>query len=132
MTIQWILQTLASAMVGCGIGFLLVRIITKIRIFLIRKSSKWIKSRKEIDNFHIKRFYNTFGFYYEDLVKYAPELDEFLSSNLRPELKDKNMFKMFKMHEIYDAIEEVEQIDIIKFKQTIENIKNQKSLENID
>ena len=132
MTIQWILQTVASSLVGCIIGFFLLRIFTKIRVFLIRKSSKFIAAKEQVDKFNIKRFYNTFGFYYKDVIKYAPELDEFIANKLRPELKDNVQFKMSEMIGIYNVINEVEQIDIIKFKQTIENIKNQKTLENID
>lgn len=132
MIAQWILQVLAGTIVGCVIGYFLLRIFTKIRVFLFRKRSNRFKAREEIEKFHIKRFYDTFGFQYEDLIKYAPELDEFLSSKLHSGLKDSFAFKMIKMHEIYDAINTVEQIDIIKFKQTIENIKNQKFLENIE
>ena len=87
---------------------------------------------KELDNRRRERFYSEFGFYYEDLIKYAPELDAFLSGRINQQFKDNVDIKMIKLTTIYDAICTVEQIDIIKFKQTIENIKNQKALENID
>lgn len=132
MITQWILQTLAGLIVGLVIFDYIQRIYTKLRIFLFRKSSKFIAAEKEIENFQVNQFYNTFGFNYEDLIKYAPELDEFLSSKLEPELKDSVRFKRRKMQEFYDSINVVEQVDIIKFKQTIENIKSQKALENID
>ena len=132
MITQWILQVLAGTIVGCVIGFFLIRIYNKIRVFLLRKSSKFIESKEKIEEFHALQFYNTFGFYYEDLIKYAPELDEFITSQVNPYVRDRVAFKMIKMREIYESINAVEQIDIIKFKQTIENIKNQKTLENID
>ena len=132
MIIQWILQILAVAIVGCVIGYFLIRIFTKLRVFLIRKSSKFIESKEKIEEIHDLQFYNTFGFYYEDLIKYAPELDEFITSQVNPHVRDRVVFKMIKMREIYESINAVEQIDIMKFKQTIENIKNQKLLENID
>ena len=127
MIIQWILQILAGTIVGCVIGFFLIRIFTKIRY---KKRSD--KINKKIDICRKERFYIQFGFYYEDLIKYAPELDVFLSSQINPLIKDNINIKMIKFERIYDAICTVEQVDIIKFKQTIENIKNQKLLENID
>lgn len=132
MIIQWILQVLAGTIVGCIIGYFFIRIFTKLRVFLIRKSSKFIESKEKLEEFQVLRFYITFGFYYEDLIKYAPELDEFITSQVNPHVRDRVAFKMIKMREIYESINAVEQIDIMKFKQTIENIKNQKSLENID
>lgn len=132
MIIQWILQILAGTIVGCVIGYFLLRISTKLRIFLFRKSSEFKDSAKRLEEWHIKEFYNTFGFYYEDLIKYTPELDEFIASQLDPNIRDDVMFKICRMLKIQESIETVEQIDIIKFKQTIENIKIQKSLENID
>lgn len=123
---------MAGTIIGCIIGFFLIRIFNKIRVFLIRKSDKFIEAKKQIDDFLVRKFYNTFGFNYEDIIKYAPELDEFISSKLRLQVKDNVNHKMMKMNEIYDAINDIEQIDIIKFKQTLENIKIQKSLENID
>lgn len=132
MIIQWILEVLAGTIVGCIIGYFLLRISTKLRIFLIRKSSKFIESKEKLEEFHVLQFYNMFGFYYEDLIKYAPELDEFITSQVNPHVRDRVAFKMIKMREIYESINAVEQIDIMKFKQTIENIKNQKLLENID
>lgn len=130
MIIQWTLQVLAATIVGGVIGYFLIRIFTKLRVFLFRKRSN--SHKKEIDQFQIEQFYKFFGFYYEDIIKYAPELDKFISSIVDPQLKDKVIFKMIKMREIYDAICTVEQVDIIKFKQTIENIKNQKALEKLE
>ena len=132
MSIQWILQILAVAIVGCVIGYFLLRISTKLQIFLFSKSSKYKDSVKRLEEWHIKEFYNTFGFYYEDLIKYTPELDEFIASQLDPNIRDNVMYKISRMLKIQESIETVEQIDIIKFKQTIENIKSQKALENID
>lgn len=130
MIIQWILQVLAGTIVGCVIGYFLIRIFTKLRVFLFRKSSNI--NNKKSGEFHNTRFYNTFGFYYEDVLKYAPELDVFVSSKIHQQFKDNVSVKMYKVIEIYDAINILEQVDIIKFKQTIENIKNQKALENIN
>lgn len=127
MTIQWILQILAGTIVGCVIGFFLIRIFTK-----IRNKKRCDKINKKIDICRKESFYIQFGFYYEDLIKYAPELDVFLSSQINPLVKDNINIKMIKFERIYDAICTVEQVDIIKFKQTIENIKNQKLLENIE
>ncbi len=39
MIAQWILQVLAGTIVGCVIGYFLLRIFTKIRVFLFRKRS---------------------------------------------------------------------------------------------
>lgn len=130
MIIQWILQILAVALVGCVIGYFLLRISTKLRIFLFRKRSN--RYKKEIDQFQIEQFYKFFGFYYEDVIKYAPELDEFLSDRIYQPMKDDVELKMHELVDICRSINIIEKIDIIKFKQTIENIKNQKSLENID
>ena len=130
MITHWILQILAGTVVGCAIGYFLTRIINKLRVFLFRKQSN--KYINDLDQDHIKRFYNIFGFYYEDVIKYAPELDTFILDSIPQSFKDNIDLKMIKMRGIYDAICTVEQIDIIKFKQTIENIKNQKALENID
>ena len=130
MIIQWILQILAGSIVGCLIGYFLLRLSTKIRIFLFRKRSNI--NNKKAGEFHNTRFYNTFGFYYEDVLKYAPELDVFVSSKIQQQFRDNVSVKMYEVIEIYDAINILEQVDIIKFKQTIENIKNQKALENID
>lgn len=130
MIIQWILQTLAATIVGCVIGYFLIRIFTKLRLFLFRKSSN--SHKKEIDQFQIEQFYNFFGFYYEDIIKYAPELDEFLSDRIYQPMRDDVELKMHELIDIYRSIHIVEQIKIIKLKQTIENIKNQKALENID
>lgn len=131
MIIQWILQILACAVVGCIIGYFGTRITNKLRVFLFRKRSNF-NVGKERYKFHNIVFHRKFGFYYEDVIKYAPEYDVLMASMLLPELRDKDEFKMFKMGEIYDAIRLLEQVDIIKFKQTIENIKIQKALENID
>ena len=130
MITQWILQILAGTVVGCVIGYFLTRIINKLRVFLFRKQSN--KHINELDKAHIELFYNIFGFYYEDVIKYAPELDTFISDSIYQPFKDNIDLKMIKMRGIYDTICTVEQIDIIKFKQAIENIKNQKALENID
>lgn len=130
MIIQWILQVLAATIVGCVIGYFLIWIFTKLRVFLFRKRSN--KSIEESNNRRRERFYSEFGFYYEDIIKYAPELDAFLSGQINQQFKDNVDIKMIRFTTIYDAICTVEQIDIIKFKQTIENIKNQKALENID
>lgn len=130
MIIQWILQILAVALVGCVIGFFLIRIFNKLRVFLFRKRGN--KTIKELEVARKEEFYNQFGFYYEDVIKYAPELDAFLSSKLPQRLADSVKIKMLDLETIYNAIDILEQVDIIKFKQTIENIKNQKSLENID
>lgn len=130
MIIQWFLQILGGTVVGCVIGYFLIRIFTKLRVFLFRKRSN--KTIKELKDARKERFYNQFGFYYEDVIKYAPEFDVFLSSQVYQQLKDNVDIKMIKLEGIYDAINIVEQIGIIKFKQTIENIKNQKALENID
>ena len=130
MIIQWILQILVATVIGCILGYFFIRIFTKLRVFLFRKRSN-INNKKSRE-FHDIRFNNRFGFSYEDVLKYAPELDVFVSSILPQQFKDSVSIKMNKVVEIYDAICVVEQVDIIKFKQTIENIKNQKSLENID
>lgn len=131
--IQTILICVTTTIVGFAIGYFLTRIINKLRVLLIRKSGEFVKSKKRLDEFHIKRFYNTFGFYYEDVIKYAPELDEFISGQINPNLRVRSvMFKMLKMHEIYEAISEVEQIDVMMFKRAIENTRTQKTLENID
>lgn len=130
MIIQWTLQVLAGTIVGCVIGYFLIRIFTKLRVFLFRKRSNSYK--KEIDQFQIEQFYKFFGFYYEDIIKYAPELDEFLSDRIYQPMKDDVELKMHKLLDICRSIHMIEQIDIIKFKQTIENIKSQKALENID
>ena len=130
MIIQWILQALAGTIVGCVIGYFLIRIFTKLRLFLFRKSSN--SHKKEIDQFQIEQFYKFFGFYYEDIIKYAPELDEFLSDRIYQPLRGDVELKMHELLDIYRSIHIVEQIKIIKIKQTIENIKNQKLLENID
>ena len=130
MIIQWILQALAGTIVGCVIGYFLIRIFTKLRLFLFRKSSN--SHKKEIDQFQIEQFYKFFGFYYEDIIKYAPELDEFLSDRIYQPMRDDVELKMHELIDIYRSIHIVEQIKIIKLKQTIENIKNQKALENID
>ena len=130
MIIQWILQVLAGTIVGCIIGYFLIRIFTKLRVFLFRKSSN--NHKKEIDHFQIRQFYNFFGFYYEDIIKYAPELDEFLSDRIYQPMKDDVELKMNELLDICRSIHIVEQIDVMKFKQTIENLKNQKALENID
>ena len=122
-----------GVVIGAGvIGYFLGGIFNKIRVRLISKSKKYIESKKKVEEWNTRQFYNTFGFYYEDLVKYAPELDEFITSRMNPLLRDKVSIKMIRVREIMEAIDEVEQIDIIKFKQTIENIKSQKALENID
>lgn len=131
MIIQWILQILAGTIVGCVIGYFLLRISTKLRVFLFRKRSI-INTKPLGGEFHNIQFNSRFGFSYEDVLKYAPELDVFVSSKLPQQFKDNVNIKMDKVVEIYDAICIVEQVDIIKFKQTIENIKIQKSLENID
>lgn len=128
---QWILGILIATIIGCLIGYFLLRASTKIRIFLFRKRSNRYK-KEEVSEFHAIRFYNTFNFYYEDVIKYAPELDAYMSSILPSDLKDKITFKMIKMYEIYDAIRIIEEIDIIKFNQALENIKTQKALENIE
>lgn len=130
MITQWILQPLACTVIGCLIGYFGIRITNKLRVFLFRKRSN--KSIKELNDARKERFYATFGFYYEDVLKYAPEFDAFLSSQVYQQLKDNVDIKMIKLEGIYDAINILEQIDIIKFKQTIENIKNQKALENIE
>jgi hypothetical protein len=130
MIIQWILQVLAGTIVGCVIGYFLIRIFTKLRVLLFRKRSN--RYKKEIDQFQIEQFYKIFGFYYEDIIKYAPELDEFLSDRIYQPMKDDVELKMHELVDICRSIHIIEQIDIIKFKQTIENIKNQKALENID
>ena len=130
MIIQWILQILVATVIGCILGYFFIRIFTKLRVFLFRKRSNI--NNKKSGEFHDIRFNNRFGFSYEDVLKYAPELDVFVSSILPQQFKDSVIIKMNKVVEIYDAICIVEQVDIIKFKQTIENIKNQKSLENID
>ena len=130
MIIQWILQTLACAVIGCIIGYFGIRITNKLRIFLYKKRNN--KTIKESDNRRRERFYSEFGFYYEDIIKYAPELDAFLSGRINQQFKNNVDIKMIAFTTIYDAICTVEKIDIIKFKQTIENIKNQKTLENID
>ena len=118
--IQIILISLVTTLVGCVIGYL----ITKLLVSLFRK-----QSNKTIN---IEYFYNIFGFYYEDVIKYAPELDTLISSQLHPGLKDNVNIKMIRLLGINDAINIAEQIDIIKVKQALENIKNQKALENID
>ena len=130
MIIQWILQTLACAVVGCIIGYFGTRITTKLRVFLFRKRSNR-RYEKELEQV-VKNFYKQFGFYYEDVIKYAPELDVLISSKVYQAFKDDVEIKMFRLESIDQAIKTVEQIDIMKFKQTIENIKNQKSLENIN
>lgn len=130
MIIQWILQILAGTVIGCIVGFFLIRIFNKLRVFLFRKRGN--KTIKELEVARKEEFYNQFGFYYEDVIKYAPELDAFLSSKLPQRLADSVKIKMLDLETIYNAIDILEQVDIIKFKQTIENIKNQKSLENID
>lgn len=130
MIIQWTLQVLAGTIVGCVIGYFLIRIFTKLRVFLFRKRSNRFK--KEIDQFQIEQFYKFFGFYYEDVIKYAPELDEFLSDRIYQPMKDDVELKMLKLLDICRSIQMIEQVDIIKFKQTIENIQSQKALENID
>jgi len=130
MIIQWILQVLAGTIVGCVIGYFLIRIFTKLRVFLFRKRSNRFK--KEIDQFQIEQFYNFFGFYYEDVIKYTPELDEFLSNRIYQPMKDDVELKMHELLDICRSIHIIEQIDIIKFKQTIENIKNQKALEKLE
>lgn len=130
--IQTILISVITTLAGCAIGYFLTRIINKLRVFLIRESDEFAKSKKRLDEFHIKRFYNTFGFYYEDVIKYAPELDEFISGQTNPNVRNRVVFKMLKMHEIYEAISEVEQIDVMMFKRAIENTRTQKTLENID
>lgn len=130
MTSLWVLYALAGAGIGCIIGHFLIRIFTKIRVLLFRKQSN--KFKKELDEAQIERFYKQFGFYYEDVIKYAPELDTFLSNRVHQALKDNVSIKMISLSSIDDAIRIVNQIDILKYKQTIENIKNQKSLENID
>lgn len=129
MIIQLILQVLAGTIVGCVIGYFLI--FTKPRLFLFRKRSI-INTKPLGGEFHNIQFNNRFGFSYEDVLKYAPELDVFVSSILPQQFKDNVSIKMGKVVEIYDAINILEQVDIMKFKQTIENIKNQKSLENID
>lgn len=136
MITQWILQILAGTVVGFAIGYFLTIIINKLLVFLFRKQSNKHK-KDEVNEFdqanaHIELFYNIFGFYYEDVIKYAPELDTFISDSIYQPFKDNIDLKMIKMRGIYDAICTVEQIDIMKFKQAIENIKNQKALENID
>ena len=128
--IQIILISLVTTLVGCVIGYFLTRIITKLRVSLFRRQSN--RHRGELDQNSINYFYNIFGFYYEDVIKYAPELDQFISNKLNQSSKDSIVLKMIKMRSFYDAICAVEQIDILKFKQSIENIKNQKALENID
>lgn len=130
--IQTILISVIITLAGFAIGYFLTRIINKLRVFLVRSSDEFAKSKKRLDEFHIKRFYNTFGFYYEDVIKYAPELDEFISGQTNPNVRDRVVFKMLKMHEIYEAISEVEQIDVMMFKRAIENTRTQKTLENID
>lgn len=136
MITHLILQILASTVAGCAIGYFLTRIINKLRVFLFRKQSNKHKKDEgnEFDqaNAHIELFYKIFGFYYEDVIKYAPELDTFISDSIYQSFKDNIDLKMLKMRIINDAICTVEKIDIIKFKQTIENIKNQKALENIN
>lgn len=130
MITQWILQILAGTVVGCAIGYFLIRIFNKLRVFLFRKQSN--KHKKEIDPFQIEQFYKFFGFYYEDVIKYAPELDVFLSNRIYPPMKDDVELKMMELRYICQTISLVEQIKVIHFKQAIENIKNQKALENID
>lgn len=130
MIAQWILQILAGAVVGGIIGHFLIRIFTKIRVLLFRKQSN--KFKKELDEALTERFYKQFGFYYEDVIKYAPELDTFLSNRVHQSLKDNVSIKMISLISLDDEIRKVNQIDILKYKQTIENIKNQKAFENID
>ena len=130
MTSLWVLYALAGVGIGCIIVHFLIRIFTKIRVLLFRKQSN--KFKKELNEAQTERFYKQFGFYYEDVIKYAPELDTFLSNRVHQTLKDNVSIKMISLSSIDDAIRIVNQIDILKYKQTIENIKNQKSLENIE
>lgn len=130
MIVQWILQILISFIVGCVIGIFLIRMFTKLQVFLFRRRSNR-RYEKELEQV-VKNFYKQFGFYYEDVIKYAPELDVLISSKVYQAFKDDVEIKMFRLESIDQAIRTLDQIDIIKFKQTIENIKIQKSLENID
>ena len=130
MITQWILQVLVGTIVGCAIGYFLIRLFNKLRVFLFRKRSN--VDKKEIDKFQIEQFYKLFGFYYEDVIKYAPELDAFISGRIYRPMKDDIELKMLELESVCRAIKIVEKINIIDFKQTIENIKNQKVLENID
>lgn len=130
MTIHVILQIFGVVIGACVIGYFLGWIFTKIRVLLFRKQSN--KFKKELDEAQTERFYKQFGFYYEDVIKYAPELDTFLSNRVHQTLKDSVSIKMINLSSIDDAIRIVDKIDILKYKQTIENIKNQKALENID
>lgn len=130
MTSLWVLYALAGVGIGSIIGYFLIMIFTKIRVLLFRKQSN--KFKKELDETLTERFYKQFGFYYEDIIKYAPELDTFLSNRVHQSLKDDVSIKMISLISLDDIIRIVNQIDILKYKQTIENIKNQKSLENIN
>jgi hypothetical protein len=127
MTIQMILQAIVNFIIGYLLISFLLKMITKKSL---RKQSN--KFKNSLDLYQIAYFYETFGFHYEDIVKYAPELDRFISNRLQPTIRDNVSFKMHEMQHINDAIRNLEGIDIIRFKQTIENIKNQKALEKLE